>query len=70
MQPQNHKTYRHLAVQRWSARNRETMKPIVISMYRDGVHETMKPRNLSTSCCPEISVWVTPYIAYLRIAYW
>ena len=43
----DHETYRLLAVQTWSARNHETYRHLNHrdSMSRDGVNETMKPRN-------------------------
>ena len=44
----NQETYHHLAVQRWIARNPETKKHVNILLFRDGVHETMKPRNHET----------------------
>ena len=56
----NHETFRRLAVQRWSARNHEIMKPRNLSTSRCPVMEfmkTMKPQNHATKKPVNISLF-------------
>ena len=60
MKPQNHETYQHLAVQRWSEQNHETYLHLAVSVHQwrdkhgEISHETMKPWVLFSKMCHDL----------------